>query len=191
MLNGPNRPEPSAKPAPLSPSAGRSPTRAPRSDPIDGSRPLVAPVLKRDAFLLRCVVSVDASSLSDSHVLEMMPVHPLVSQASKRPRGRRQRLQLNPPALWQGFKRLTQVGLPRRFPIVQFPNAPLIASFIAAQAAGQTHGAAHAYASAIAYLAFTIWAYEEFVHGVSWLRRLLGLGFAISTIVHVALALQS
>ena len=75
--------------------------------------------------------------------------------------------------------------------MVQFPNAPLIASLIAAEAAGQTHGAPHAYASAIAYIAFTIWAYEELVHGVNWYRQLLGLGFAISTFVHLALALQS
>jgi hypothetical protein len=31
-----------------------------------------------------------------------------------------------PRGLWQGFKRLTQLGWPRSFPIVQFPNAPLI-----------------------------------------------------------------
>ena len=56
------------------------------------------------------------------------------------------------PALWRRFKRLTQLGWPRRFPILQFPNAPLIAAFIAGQVAGQTHGAAHAYASAISTL---------------------------------------
>ena len=100
-------------------------------------------------------------------------------------------LRLSPPALWQGFKRLTEGGWPRKFPMVQFPNAPLIASLIAAEAAGQTHGAPHAYTSAIAYLAFTIWAYEELVHGVNWYRQLLGLGFAIPTFVHLALALRS
>lgn len=73
---------------------------------------------------------------------------------------------------------------------MQFPNAPLIVAFIAGQAAGQTHGASHAYASAISYLALTIWAYEELTQGVNWFRRLLGLGYAISTLVHLALALQ-
>ena len=100
-------------------------------------------------------------------------------------------LRLSPPALWQGFKRLTEVGWPRGFPIVQFPNAPLIASLIAAQAARQTHGAPHACASAIAYVAFTIWAYEEVMHGVNWYRQLLGLGVAASTLVHLAHALES
>jgi hypothetical protein len=103
----------------------------------------------------------------------------------------RRRLRSTPGALWRGFKRLTQLGWPRRFPIVQFPNAPLIASFTAGQIAGNTHGAVHAYASAISYLAFAIWAYEELAHGVNWFRHLLGLGYAISTIVHLALALQS
>jgi len=97
----------------------------------------------------------------------------------------------SPRAFWRGFKRLTKLGWPRRFPIVQFPNAPLIVGLIAGQAAGLTHGSTHAYASAISYLAFTIWAYEELVHGVNRFRRLLGLGFAISIIVHLALALQS
>ncbi len=118
-------------------------------------------------------------------------VDPPISDARETPAIRRRRLRLSLRALPRGFKRLTQLGWPRRFPIVQFPNAPLIAAFIAGQVAGQTHGATHAYASAISYLAFTIWAYEELVHGVNWFRHLLGLGYAISTIVHLALALQS
>jgi hypothetical protein len=73
---------------------------------------------------------------------------------------------------------------------VQFPNAPLIAAFIAGQAAGHTHGSGHAYGSAISYLALAVWAYEELAYGVNWFRRLLGLGYTISTIVHLALALQ-
>jgi hypothetical protein len=32
--------------------------------------------------------------------------------------------------------------------------------------------------------------YEELVHGVNWFRHMLGLGYAISTIVHLAVALQ-
>lgn len=94
-------------------------------------------------------------------------------------------------AVWRGFKRLTRLGWPRRFPIVQFPNAPLIVSFVAGQVAAHTHGAVHAYASAISYLAFAIWTYEELAHGVNWFRHLLGLGYAISTIIHLAHALQS
>lgn len=98
---------------------------------------------------------------------------------------------LSPLAIWRAFKRLTQLGWPRRFVIVQFPNAPLIVAFIASETAKHTHGSSHAYASAVSYLAFAIWAYLELVEGVNWFRRLLGLAYVISTTVHLALALQS
>ena len=87
-------------------------------------------------------------------------------------------------------RRLTQLGFPRRFPIVQFPNAPLIAAFLAGETAKHTHGAAHVYGASVSYLALGIWAYLELTAGVNWFRRLLGLAYASSTIVHLALALQ-
>jgi hypothetical protein len=119
------------------------------------------------------------------------PVQPPASHAAEDVAGREQRVRLSPGGLWRGFKRLTQLGWPRSFPIVQFPNAPLIIAFLAGQAATQTHGATHAYATAVSYLAMTIWAYQELAHGVNWFRHLLGLGYAISTIVHLGLALHS
>jgi hypothetical protein len=97
---------------------------------------------------------------------------------------------LSPHGLWRGFKRLTQLGWPRDFPIVQFPNAPLIIAFLAGAAAAPTHDPSHhAYLTAISFLAMGLWAYEELLHGVNWFRHLLGLGYAISTFVHLALAL--
>jgi len=98
---------------------------------------------------------------------------------------------LSPRAIWQGFKRLTQIGFPRRFVIVQFPNAPLIVAFVAGEIGKHAHGSSHAYASSVSYLALAIWAYLELVEGVNWFRRLLGLTYLISTTVHLALALQS
>jgi hypothetical protein len=92
--------------------------------------------------------------------------------------------------LWREFKRLTQLGWPKSFPIVQFPNVALIVAFLAGATAASVQGSPHAYAAAISYLAMSIWAYEELVHGVNWFRHLLGLGYAISTAVHLALALQ-
>lgn len=92
--------------------------------------------------------------------------------------------------MWRGYKRLTQLGFPRSFPIAQFPNVPLIIAFLAGTAAAQTHGSGHAYLLASAYLAMSIWAYEELVHGVNWFRHLLGFGYMISTLAHLALALQ-
>jgi hypothetical protein len=92
--------------------------------------------------------------------------------------------------LSHGCKRLTQLGWPRDFPIVQFPNAPLAVALLTGITAARVHGSAHAYLAAVSILALGIWAYEELVHGVNWFRRLLGLGFAISIVVHLAHALQ-
>jgi hypothetical protein len=75
--------------------------------------------------------------------------------------------------------------------IVQFPNAPLIIALIAGEAAKQSRGRGSAYASAVSYLAFGIWAYLELVEGVNWFRRLLGLAIATLTTVHLAMALHS
>ena len=97
---------------------------------------------------------------------------------------------LSPFALWRGFKRVTQISWPRRFVIVQFPNAPLIIALVAGETAEQTHGTGSSYASSVSYLAFAIWAYLELVEGVNWFRRLLGLAVASATTVHLALALQ-
>ncbi len=98
---------------------------------------------------------------------------------------------LTPSGLWREFKRLTQLGWPRDFPIVQFPSAPLIIAFLAGAVASRTHNPGHAYLAAISFLAIGIWAYQELLHGVNWFRHLLGLGFGISTVVHLALALGS
>jgi hypothetical protein len=87
------------------------------------------------------------------------------------------------------FERLRKLSFPQRFPIVQFPNPPLIIAVLASAAAARTHGSGHAYLTAISFLAFGIWAYEELLHGVNWFRHLLGLGFGIATAVHLALAL--
>jgi hypothetical protein len=93
--------------------------------------------------------------------------------------------------LWLAFKRLTGFGFPRRFPIVQFPNLPLIVAFLAGEAGTFLHGGAHSYVASVSYLAMTIWAYEELAHGVNWFRRLLGLTFAIIMIVRVAHAVHA
>jgi hypothetical protein len=89
------------------------------------------------------------------------------------------------------YKRLTRLSFPRRFPIVEFPNLPLIIAFLAGQA-GKLLGdsSAHPYAASVSYLAMTIWAYEELAHGVNWFRRLLGLTFVILLTIRVAHAIH-
>jgi hypothetical protein len=92
---------------------------------------------------------------------------------------------------WSAYKRLTEWGFPRRFPILQFPNPPLIVAFLAGGAATLTQGTGHFYLRSVAYLATTIWAYEELVDGVSWFRRLLGLAVLIVLVVRIADAIQA
>jgi hypothetical protein len=88
-----------------------------------------------------------------------------------------------------GYRWVRAWQWPRGFPLVQFPNNPLIAAFVAGQLAAIVHGAGRADARAISYLALAIWAYEELAHGVNWFRRLLGLAYIISTAAHLATAL--
>jgi hypothetical protein len=85
-----------------------------------------------------------------------------------------------------GFLRLTQIGFPARFPIVQFPNLPLVIAFLAEGVRHFVTGSGRPYLTAIGWLAITIWAYEELAHGSNWFRRLLGAGFLIITTVRVA-----
>jgi hypothetical protein len=93
---------------------------------------------------------------------------------------------LTPRGLWRRFERLRKLGFPRHFPIVQFPNLSLIVAFLAGEAGNFVNGNEHTYAASVSYLALTIWAYEELVHGVNWFRHLLGLASAIILIVRVA-----
>jgi hypothetical protein len=102
-----------------------------------------------------------------------------------------QRRAARPFRPWLAYKRLTTLGFPRRFPIVQFPNLPLIAAFIAGEAGRLVRGPNHGFTVSVAYLAMTIWAYEELVHGVNWFRRLLGLTYVIILVVRVAHAVQA
>ena len=96
-----------------------------------------------------------------------------------------------PVKCWRAFKHLTQLSFPRSYPIVQFPNAPLIIAFASGLLAHHSHGGReHAYAQGVSYLAIAIWAYLELFHGVNAFRRLLGLTYTISTVVHLANALQ-
>ena len=89
-------------------------------------------------------------------------------------------------SVWLGYKRLTELSFPRRFPIVQFPSLPLLVALLAGAAGKFLNGSAHPYAASVSGLAMTIWAYEELVYGVSWFRRLLGLAFVILLIMRVA-----
>jgi hypothetical protein len=104
--------------------------------------------------------------------------------------GSRYRVLKIPPAAWRAFRRLTQVSFPRSYPIIQFPNAPLILAFASGLVAQHSHGLTHADAQAVSYLAMAVWAYLELFQGVNTFRRLLGLAYTVSTAVHLASALH-
>ena len=95
-----------------------------------------------------------------------------------------------PVAVWRGFQRLTQLSFPRSYPVVQFPNLPLILAFASGMAAHYSHGQEHADFQAVSYLSMAVWAYLELFLGVNMFRRLLGLAYTISTVVHLAGALH-
>jgi hypothetical protein len=69
-----------------------------------------------------------------------------------------------------------QVGWPRRFPIAQFPNLPLLLAFAGAGLAAVAGGVAHEAGRAIFSVGLVVWALQEALTGVNWFRRLLGLG---------------
>jgi len=65
--------------------------------------------------------------------------------------------------------------VPRRFPLLQFPNRSLIATFAAAMLARTTKGTTARVAAAFSQLALLLWAGQELVAGVNWFRRLVGV----------------
>jgi hypothetical protein len=70
-----------------------------------------------------------------------------------------------------------QEGWPRRFVLVQLPNAPLLVALAATVASRATDGLAHDLARAVAGAGLAIWALLEVLQGVNWFRRLLGAAF--------------
>lgn len=72
-----------------------------------------------------------------------------------------------------------QVGWPRRFPIVQFPNPPLLLALAGWGLAALAGGTAHDVGRAIFTVALAVWALEEAVGGANWFRRLLGAGLLV------------
>jgi hypothetical protein len=79
--------------------------------------------------------------------------------------------------------------MPKRFPIFQFPNPPLIAAGLAGLAARLIDRRYSLLARLLAYLALLVWSFEEVDTGANWFRRLLGLlggGYAISRLLEAA-----
>jgi hypothetical protein len=80
-----------------------------------------------------------------------------------------------------------QEGWPRSFPIVQFPNPPLLLAFAGWGVAAVTDGTAHDAGRWFFTLGLVVWALKETTGGVNWFRRLLG----VACLVWVAFTLAS
>jgi hypothetical protein len=76
--------------------------------------------------------------------------------------------------------------MPRRFPIVQFPNPPLIAAMAAGAVARSAGGHLARTAAVASQLALLVWAYEEVSDGANWVRRMFGLGGGASALIGLA-----
>ncbi len=85
----------------------------------------------------------------------------------------------DPSTLWGRLQR----GWPPAYPLVQFPNAPLLVAIAASIAAGPAAGDAEALLRAASRVGIAIWAYEELARGDDAFRRVLGAaGLAYVTV---------
>jgi hypothetical protein len=79
-----------------------------------------------------------------------------------------------------------QMGWPRRFPVVQFPNPPLLVALAGWGISASTADTAYQVGRAMFTLGLAVWAGEELVAGVNWFRRLLGAGALVWIVATVA-----
>jgi hypothetical protein len=79
-----------------------------------------------------------------------------------------------------------QLGWPRRFPIAQFPNPPLLLAGAGWGLAAASSGTAHDVGRSVFTLGLAVWAWEEMVGGVNWFRRLLGTGALVWIVASLA-----
>ena len=87
--------------------------------------------------------------------------------------------------------RREQRAWPARFPVAQFPNAPLRVALVGRAIAVMTDGSVHAFARAAFYAGLAAWATEELVSGLNWVRRALGAGGLIYVVGKLAAALRA
>ncbi len=79
-----------------------------------------------------------------------------------------------------------QVGWPRRFPIAQFPNPPLLLAFAGWGLGAVAGGTAHDVGRAVFTIGLALWAWLETVSGVNWFRRLLGVAVLVLIVAGLA-----
>lgn len=74
------------------------------------------------------------------------------------------------PALWRRLQR----GWPAAYPLVQFPNAPLLVAIVASLVARVLSGDASDLATAVSRIGVVIWASLELTRGDNGVRRVFG-----------------
>lgn len=79
-----------------------------------------------------------------------------------------------------------QAGWPRRYPIAQFPNPPLLLAFAGWGLAAESGGTTHEVGRVLFTLGLAVWAWEEAVGGVNGFRRLLGVGALVWIVTGLA-----
>jgi len=91
-----------------------------------------------------------------------------------------------PPVTLAELWRRGQVGWPRRFPVAQFPNPPLLLAFGGLALAAVTDHTAHDVGRSVFTIGLGVWAWEEAVDGVNWFRHLLGAGALVWIVARLA-----
>jgi hypothetical protein len=69
-----------------------------------------------------------------------------------------------------------QAGWPRRFPLVQFPNPPLLVALAAGAITALTgvERTLHRRGRSLLVAGLGVWAWQELADGANWFRRVLG-----------------
>jgi hypothetical protein len=87
--------------------------------------------------------------------------------------------------------RRSRHGWPARFPLLQFPNLPLLAALAGWLVAALTDGLVHDYARAAFYTGLAAWAWQEAEDGVNWARRAIGAAGLVFVVFKIAEALRT
>lgn len=91
-----------------------------------------------------------------------------------------------PSAALERYRKLTQLGWPRDYPVAQFPNTPLWVSLIASVVGRFVSGEAQDYVTAVGTIGIAVWAWQEAFDGVNAFRHALGVVMLIYTAVTLA-----
>ena len=78
-----------------------------------------------------------------------------------------------------------QLGWPRRYPIVQAPNAPLLVALLGWAVGVADIAGTGGLGRLVMTLGLGVWAAEEVIAGVNMFRRLLGAGVLISIVLRL------